>query len=41
MDHLIEEIESKGIGQSIELGIIRDKKQKTTKVKLTEMPVKK
>jgi len=39
MDNLIEEIESKGIGQSIELGIIRDKKQKTIKVNLSEMPV--
>ena len=41
MDYLIEEIESKAIGQSIELGIIRDKKQMTIRVNLSKMPVEK
>lgn len=39
MDQVVEEIESMSIGQSIELTIIRDKKQKIVKVTLAEMPV--
>lgn len=38
MDQVVEEIESRSIGQSVELTIIRDKKQKVVKVTLAEMP---
>lgn len=39
MDQVVEEIESMSIGQSVELSIIRDKKQRVVKVTLAEMPV--
>jgi len=39
MDQVVEEIESKEIGQSIELTVVRDRKQRIVKVKLAEMPV--
>lgn len=39
MDQVVEEIESMSIGQTVELTIIRDKKQKVVKVTLAEMPV--
>ncbi|MFN3396269.1 MAG: S1C family serine protease [Thermodesulfovibrionales bacterium] len=41
MDQVVEEIESMSIGQSIELTIIRDKKQRVVKVTLAEMPTQK
>ncbi len=40
MDQIVEEIESREIGDTIELTIIRDKKKRTVKVKLEEMPLK-
>lgn len=40
MDHLIEEIESRGIGKDIQLTILRNRKAMTIKVHLSEMPVR-
>lgn len=38
MDQVVEEIEQKDIGQTIELTVLRDKKQRIVRVTLAEMP---
>lgn len=38
MDELVEDIESKRVGESIEVTILREGKKRTVKVHLSEMP---
>ena len=38
MDELTEDLESKGIGQSVDIDLLRDGKKKTVKIVLSEMP---
>lgn len=40
MDQAVEDIESKAVGRTVELTIIRDKKRKVIKVNLAEMPLR-